>query len=119
LVIMETNEALDFEEISVKNLALLKLTYPSAARDNNSKEYKDFENNFRKVNKVAPNQFATRGFDVTFDAILRICQPEGFENSTTTKFSEGIESKFDYQNKQNKGVYIQYYNTDLTIQTAN
>lgn len=115
LVVLEHNDALDFEEITVKNLALLKLTYPSAIRENESKEAINFAVDFRRDNKVMPNQYATRGFDVTFDSILRMCQPEGFVNSTQKLDSEQIESQFSYYENNNEGVYILQYQNDLTI----
>lgn len=117
LVVIERNDALDFEEIPSKNLAALQMLYPSAIRENESKEASNFAKAFRKDNKVQPNQYATRGFDVTFDAILRMCQDEGFIKSTEIA-SEQIESQFSYSNNNNYGVYMMYYDTNLTIKQA-
>jgi LysM repeat protein len=118
LVVIERNDALDFEEISSKNLAILQMLYPSAIRENESVEALHFAKAFKKENKVQPNQYATRGFDVTFDAILRMCQHEGFFKSAETQISEQIESQFNYINNTNNGVYMMYYNSDLTIKQA-
>ena len=118
LVVVERNDALDFEEIPSKNLAALQMLYPSAIRENESVEAMNFAKAFRKENKVQPNQYATRGFDVTFDAILRMCQEEGFIKSTENQISEQIESQFNYSNNNNYGVYLMYYNSDLTIKQA-
>lgn len=118
LVVVERNDALDFEEIPSKNLAALQMLYPSAIRENESKEASNFAKAFRKDNKVQPNQYATRGFDVTFDAILRMCQEDGFIKSTESQGSEQIESQFNYSNGNNYGVYMMYYNSDLTIKQA-
>lgn len=118
LVVVERNDALDFEEIPSKNLAALQMLYPSAIRENESEEAMNFAKAFKKDNKIQPNQYATRGFDVTFDAILRMCQDDGFIKSTETQTSEQIESQFDYSENNNKGVYIMYYNSDLTIKQA-
>lgn len=118
LVVVERNEALDFVEIPSKNLAALQMLYPSAIRENESIEAMNFAKAFRKDNKVQPNQYATRGFDITFDAILRMCQEEGFIKSTETQISEQIESQFNYSNGNNYGVYMMYYNSDLTIKQA-
>lgn len=118
LVVVERNDALDFEEIPSKNLAALQMLYPSAIRENESNEAMNFAKAFRKDNKVQPNQYATRGFDVTFDAILRMCQEEGFIKSTEGQISEQIESQFNYSNNNNYGVYMMYYNSDLTIKQA-
>ncbi|WP_396181270.1 LysM peptidoglycan-binding domain-containing protein [Flavobacterium sp.] len=118
LVVIERNEALDFEEISSKNLAALQMLYPSAIRENESVEALNFAKTFKKENKVQPNQYATRGFDVTFDAILRMCQEDGFIKSAESQISEQIESQFNYINNTNTGVYMMYYNSDLTIKQA-
>ena len=118
LVVIERNDALDFEEISSKNLAILQMLFPSAIRENESVEALHFAKAFKKENKVQPNQYATRGFDVTFDAILRMCQHEGFFKSAETQISEQIESQFNYINNTNNGVYMMYYNSDLTIKQA-
>lgn len=118
LVIFDHTDALDFEDVKVKNLAYLKMLYPSALRENESVEANYFATSFRKENKIAPNQYATRGFDVTFDTILRMCQEEGFIISAQTQVSEQIESKFKYVNNANTAVYMMYYNDDLTIRQA-
>lgn len=118
LVVVERNEAFDFVEIPSKNLAALQMLYPSAIRENESVEAMNFAKAFRKENKIQPNQYATRGFDVTFDAILRMCQEEGFIKSTENQISEQIESQFNYSNNNNFGVYMMYYNSDLTIKQA-
>jgi LysM repeat protein len=118
LVVIERNDALDFEEIPSKNLAALQMLYPSAIRENESSEALIFAKAYKKDNKVQPNQYATRGFDVTFDTILRMCQEEGFLKSAESQISEQIESQFNYINNTNNGVYMMYYNSDLTIKQA-
>jgi len=123
LVVIEPNKMLDFEEISLTNLIKLKLTYPSLSKENDSAKAIQFEKEYRKLNKVTPNQFAIRGFDVTFDALLRLSQEASFEETTITSSSEQIESKFDYVKNsnggyENKGVYIVSYQTDLTIKQS-
>lgn len=123
LVVLEANEMLDFEEISLNSLVKSKLTYPSLYRENESDEAIQFEKSFRKKNKVLPNQFATRGFDLTFDTMLRLSQGKPFEETIQDAASEQVESKFDYAKNSNggylnKGVYILTYQPDLTIKEA-
>lgn len=123
LVTLSENEALDYEEIPMSRLTKLKMHYPSITKVNESKEANIFENNFRKKNKVLPNQFATRGFDVTFDTLLRLNQEKTLLENCNTTASEQVENKFDYQANpnggyNNKGVYILFYDTDLTIKEA-
>lgn len=123
LVILEPNETLDFEEISLTRLTRLKLLYPSLSRPNESVEASQFDAKYKKVNKIIPNQYAIRGFDVTFDTLLRLAQDKTFEETIQSSGSQHIENKFDYvQNAtygySNNGIYILYYDTDLTIKEA-
>ena len=123
LVILENNETLDFEEIALSRLTKLKMTYPSLSRDNNSENAKIFENAFKRKNKIFPSQYATRGFDITFDTMMRLSQNKTFEQTINDSASEQVESKFDYCKKVsggyiNKGLFILQYNNDLTITEA-
>lgn len=124
LVIIEPNDTLDFEEISMKRLTILKMLYPSLTRDNTSPEASIFENEFKAKNKIFPNQFATRGFDVTFDTLLRLSQGKSFESSAKEDKTEQVESKFEYVKKNaegyiNKGIYIMEYQEDLSVKQVN
>ncbi len=123
LVILEPNETLDFDEIDLTRLTKLKMMYPSATNENDSNEAKQFEKVYKKKNKIFPNQYAVRGFDLTFDTMIRLCQEKSFEETILNNASEQIESKFDYVQKAsggytNNGVSILYYDTDLTIKRA-
>lgn len=123
LVIMEPNETLDFEEISLTRLTKLKLLYPSLTRPNESVEANQFDAKYKKLNKIIPNAFAIRGFDVTFDTLLRLSQEKTFEQTIQSDDSEQIESKFNYNPNStygysNSGIYILYYDTDLSIKEA-
>ena len=123
LVILEPNETLDFEEVDLKRLTKLKMAYPSTTRDTASDEASQFDITFKKKNKIFPNQYAVRGFDLTFDTLLRLSQNKSFDQSITDDASEQIESKFDYAKKlsggyANNGIYILYYDEDLTIKQA-
>ena len=123
LVILEQNDTFDFEEISLTRLTKLKLLYPSLSRPNETDEANQFDAKYKKINKIIPNQYAIRGFDVTFDTLLRLAQDKTFEETVQSSPSEQIENKFDYvQNAtygySNNGIYILYYDTDLTIKEA-
>lgn len=123
LVILEQNDTFDFEEISLSRLTKLKLLYPSLSKPNETDEANLFDAKYKKLNKIIPNEFAIRGFDVTFDTLLRLSQDKTFEETVQTSPSEQIENKFDYvQNTtygySNNGIYFLYYDTDLTIKQA-
>lgn len=123
LVILQDNEALDYEEINMGRLTKLNMHYPSITKPNSSPEAISFEKSFRKQNKILPSQFATRGFDVTFDVLMRLSQDKPFIETITGDASEQIENKFNYVPNPtggyvNKGIHILYYDTDLTIKEA-
>ena len=123
LVILEPNETLETDEIEFDNLVQLKLLYPSMTRENSSVGAEIFEKNYKLKNKVTPNAFAIRGFDVTFDALMRLSQATTFSESTSIQVTEQVESKFDYFKNEsggfaNKGLYILYYDADLKVKVA-
>nr|WP_314895463.1 LysM peptidoglycan-binding domain-containing protein [uncultured Flavobacterium sp.] len=124
LVILEPNETLDTDEINFVNLTKLKLMYPSVTRENESPEALIFEKEYRKKNKIFPSAFATRGFDITFDTMMRLSQDKTYQETADAMATEQVDNKFEYYKKEdggytNKGVHILYYDTDLTIKEAN
>lgn len=123
LVILEPNATLDTDEINFLNLTKLKLMYPSVTRENISQEALIFEKEFKKKNKIYPSIFATRGFDITFDTMLRLSQDKKYQETIDATATEQIDNKFEFYKKEdggytNKGIYILYYDTDLTIKVA-
>ena len=123
LVIMEPNETLYTDEISFENLTKLKLMYPSVSGENNSIEAQIFKKEYKKKNKILPSTYATRGFDVTFDTMMRLLQDKNYQETADLFATEQIDNKFEYYKKTdggyaNKGIYILYYDTDLTIKEA-
>jgi LysM repeat protein len=124
LVILEQNSTLDTDEISFDNLVKLKLMYPSVTRESDEQPVLIFEKQYRLKNKVNPNTYATRGFDVTFDAMMRLVQGKTYQETADLMTTEQVDNKFQYYKKEdgghaNKGVYILYYDTDLTLKVAN
>ena len=123
LVILSPNETLDTDEIDFGNLVKLKLMYPSVVRENKSPEALVFENEYRKQNNIYPTAYATRGFDVTFDTMMRLSQGKNYQEEAETIATAQVDNMFEYYKKSdggyaNKGVYILYYDTDLTIKEA-
>jgi LysM repeat protein len=119
LVVLKLYDVLDFEAIKIKSLTNLDLMYPSNNRNNNSGYYKSFAKKFKNTNNINPNAFATRGFDVTLDTVLRMYQDGGFIASTTEYASEQLESKFNYikieNGNYNNAIYLHQFMEDLTI----
>ncbi|MEQ3661916.1 MAG: LysM peptidoglycan-binding domain-containing protein, partial [Flavobacterium sp.] len=122
LVVLELYDTLDFEEIPMTNLTELNMLFPSYKKEIDTDAGRIFEKEFKKKNNVNPNAYATKGFDLTFDTILRVCQADGFVPSTKNSISEQVENTFDYKFREgknvNEGIYIMYYDTDYTIKQA-
>jgi len=124
LVILEPNSTLDTDEISFDNLVKLKLMYPSVTRESDEQGVLIFEKEYRLKNKVNPSTYATRGFDVTFDTMMRLVQGKTYQETADLMTTEQVDNKFQYYKKEdgghaNKGVYILYYDSDLTLKVAN
>jgi murein DD-endopeptidase MepM/ murein hydrolase activator NlpD len=123
MVILEPNPTLDFYEIDLNRLVKLKLMYPSIVRENLSPEAELFRNKYKKMNKIFPNQFAIRGFDLAFDTMLRLSQEEDFKTVSDNYATEQIENKFNYSKNahnvySNTGIYILNFEPDLTLKQA-
>jgi LysM repeat protein len=119
LAVNEVYEAFNFEEIPIQSLTALKMLYPAASKMMNTPEEFLFAAAFKKINNVAPNSVAIKGFDCTFDTILRMCQENGFADSVSKYKTAYVENSFDYSNENgannNRGCYLLYYDSDLTI----
>lgn len=122
LVVLERYDAFDNDELPLTRLTNLKMLYPSVTNDSDTAGGALFGKVFKEKNNVMPNQYAIRGFDLTFDTILRLFQPESFKETTAEKASEQVENKFAYAKAKggnyNTGVYILYYDQDLSIKIA-
>lgn len=124
LVILEPNETFNTDEVNLESLVKLKLLYPSITNENKSVGAQIFEKKYKEKNKIAPNNIATRGFDLTFDSLMRLSQDKTYLETIDSMTTEQVDSKFQfYKNEKsvysNKGVYLLYYDTDLTIKQAN
>jgi hypothetical protein len=97
--------------------------YPSISRENSSAEAQIFKKEYRKKNKILPSTYATRGFDLTFDTMMRLSQGKNYQETADSVATEQVDNKFEYYKKNdggytNKGIYILYYDTDLIIKEA-
>lgn len=122
LAVLDKTEKLEHDEVPLDRLIKLKMLYPSITRDDDNPQSLLFNKIFREKNGYNPSQYAVRGFDVTFDVIMRLFQPEGFIAGMETKWSAQVENKFTYVTTNggnyNTGVYIMQYNEGPTIKEA-
>lgn len=119
LAAFEKNDVFDYTEITIEKLVALKLMYPSVTKENETEFGTQFARNYKEKNNIYPSRYATRGYDVTMDVILRMFQKDGLLSSMNLN-SQQIENKFSYITNsngviRNKGVYLLQYDEDLTI----
>ena len=110
-----------FDRISNNKLAKLGFTYVSDRFvDENSQTTAIFNKQYIAKNNTLPSFYATKGFDITYDVLMRLASGNQlkatFENGTSYR----VESKFNYskqlfQTTENNGLFIIQYNEDLTL----
>ncbi|RIV72380.1 LysM peptidoglycan-binding domain-containing protein [Flagellimonas aequoris] len=112
------NGAFEDEAVSKTHLSNLKFTYPSFYREVGEDTFtKAYEKRF---NGNRPDRYAIRGFDVTFDVLLKLAHKNNlFETSKIIGLTEYTGNSFDYFNDWtsgyfNKACYIMEYE-DLQI----
>ena len=122
LAVMDKSDKLDDDEVSLTRLIKLKMLYPSITRDDDNAQSQLFTKKFREKNGYNPSQYAVRGFDVTFDVIMRLFQPEGIAATMGAKASEQVANKFAYAavngGNYNTGVYILQYDEGMLVKEA-
>lgn len=122
LVILDMNPTFETDEVFAR-ISKETVLYPSITRLNESNEAGIFARSYKKKNNMLPNAYAIRGFDVTFDTMLRLSQVVSFEETIQTMASEQIENKFDYLKVDNlgyanNGIYILASDPDLNVKIA-
>src|SRR5690606_15008439 len=103
LVIIEDTPVIKNQEISVMRLRILKTLYTSLYDEQENKNSLFYRKYF-SLNKILPTENAVRGFDVTFDVLLRLTQNTSFEDSIESHKTKHNRQQFDYQ-KLEEGKY--------------
>ena len=108
------NSAFEGDKVSLPHLSNLKFTYPSAFRETNGD---NFTNAYIKKYGNEPDRYATRGFDLTLDILLKLAYQKNLETvSQSIGLTAYSANKFNYTNEWNKG----YFNTaSYLMQYAN
>ena len=121
-----TNKSSAFEdEANVSNIHLsnLKFHYPSPNKPFDASKANSFIDKYESVYGVKPSKYATRGFDLTLDILLRLATEDNLYNASKEDVeTEYVENKFRYSKKlfggyYNEAVYVVKYD-DMTIVEA-
>ena len=109
-----------YDKIDNRKLAKIGFTYVSDDFiDENAANSRIFNNQYQKKNNTLPSFYATKGFDITYDVLIRLASGNDLKSTLDAGISRRIETKFDYRNSsyisENKGLFIVQYNKDLTL----
>ncbi|AZQ44736.1 LysM peptidoglycan-binding domain-containing protein [Nonlabens ponticola] len=115
----------DFDNMNLNNMSLaaVNYTYPQINRDTGSENI--FATHYFNKHGITPNEFATRGFDVTMDLILRQASADDLYDSVMRNGKTiMVENSFNYSKKfmsgyYNEASYILRYQPDLSIEQIN
>ena len=120
----DKNDAYNYQDVSNMHLAKLNFTFPSVNKSYNFKDKNAFLVSYKNKHDVLPNRFAVRGFDVTYDVLLRLAIADDvYDANDSNVETEYIENKFRYTKKmfsgyQNNALYIIKYNNDLQFEVV-
>lgn len=122
LFTLDKNDAFDFREVSNIHLSNLEFTYPSWNKVYNYNESIAFVLAYKEKYGILPNRFAVRGFDITYDALLRLASADNILDANEKIEGETayVENKFRYERVPSGGyintaVYILKYAEDLNV----
>jgi LysM repeat protein len=113
----------NFSNVSNEQLERLNFTYPSSEFvDELNDETKRFNKKYRSKYYNYPSQYAIKGFDVTYDVLLRLTNYDSFNEGAGAGVSQRIGSKFEYNKKlfgsqENNGVFLIQYQEGLTLKS--
>lgn len=115
----------NFDNISNNQLSRLGFTYPQENfEDNASDAAINFAKKYKRKYNIRPSIHAIKGFDVTYDTLLRMADYDSFNEGSKAGISERIGTKFEYDNRlfgstENKGVFLIQYGEGLELKSIN
>lgn len=120
----DRNNSFDSDNISNRHLSKLNFHYPSVDRVYSPETNKGFIAKYTQKYGAVPNRYAVRGFDITYDILLRLASAGDLISSLNEEgTTQYVENKFDYDPKAtggftNKAIYIMAYDKDLNLKVV-
>ncbi|MEW7280837.1 LysM peptidoglycan-binding domain-containing protein [Aquimarina sp. 2201CG1-2-11] len=128
----DKNGAFDDDNIKNNHLSKLHLHYPSVDKEFDAEEDEDgnsivneetsaFEKKYKKEYGIYPNNWAVRGFDITYDILMRLGTADDiYHGSSFERTTEYVGNKFNYSKKElggyyNKATYLIKFEDDLKL----
>ncbi len=104
-----------FDKVINDHLARINFHYPTANFvDYQDNQVKKFIQKYKAVNHAEPSEYAFKGFDITYDTLLRLATFPDTESAFNGGVSERTSCKFQYTNNldkgfENKGIFLIKY----------
>ncbi|WP_291115932.1 LysM peptidoglycan-binding domain-containing protein [Flavobacterium sp. UBA6135] len=124
LVLMDEITSLNEESLSEMRFKVLKMIYPSVTKLDNLSALNTFNKQFRKQYKTDPSPESIKGFDVTFDALVRVFQNKNFEATAKDNETQQVMYRFKYNKNgnggySNLGVYLYQFDAETNVKPVN
>ena len=110
-----------YDYVAYNKLAQLGFVYVTDAYvDESSLAARVFNKQYLQKNKALPSFYATRGFDVTYDVIMRLASGKELYDTFKEGVSYRVESKFNFEKRlfgitQNRGLFLLEFQSDLSL----
>lgn len=120
ITFMALDKGKNFESIDNNLLGQLNFIYPSIDyMDVDDPNVNNFYKTYQDNNYAIPSKYALKGFDITYDALVRIATKNSLNEGLGAGKSSRISTMFNYQKNmlgsfENKGIFIIQYNADLS-----
>jgi len=105
----------NFDKVQNQHLARVNFHFPTASFiDYEDVKVKQFVKKYNAKNHIDPSEYAFKGFDVTYDALIRLATNSMVNKAFSAGVSERTSSKFQYINSsgkgfKNKGIFLVKY----------
>ena len=103
LILMTTNHNKAFKGSHISNSDLSNLNFQFPSVYNYNEGLSDFGKNYKSRYGNYPSRYATRGFDLALDLLLRLAAFESFFMELTNTQTKYLENKFKYGQPQSGG----------------
>lgn len=118
--VFAVNKNKAYNRVDNNKLAQIQFTYvTNMFADINAKEINVFNEKYLDKNNALPSEYAVKGFDITYDIIMRLASGEKLSKTFKEGTSFRLENKFEYRKKSgtysNQGLYLVKYNNDLSL----
>lgn len=124
LALLKPKELVINESLSEMRFKALKMIYPSYSKRDNQVALNTFENKCKQNYGIATTPQIIQGFDITFDALIRLYQNKSLETLAKDEVTNQLNYTFQYYKNQfggyyNKGAYILQYDNDSDKKIVN